>query len=50
MPLVDLVSRSSVLVTIPTEDYFILIVLIPVVGAIFVETSTHVPTQEAALD
>ncbi len=50
MPLVDLVGRSSILVTVPTMDYFLFVVLTPAVGTLFVDNSAPVPTPATTLD
>ncbi len=46
IPLVNLVSRLSALVTVPTENYLFVVVLTPVVSSFFAETSA----QAAAAD
>ncbi len=43
-------GRSLVLETVPTEDYFVIIVLTPVVGVSFAETSVSVPAPTVPSD
>ncbi len=50
MPLIDLVGRSLVLVTIPTEVCLISVVLILTIGNLFVETFVLVPLTAVVLD
>ncbi len=48
MPPVDLMGRSLVLETVPTEDYFVYVVLTLAVGVLFAEASASVPALAAS--
>ncbi len=50
MPLVNLVGRSLVSVTVPTKNYFLYVVLRPAINALFAETSSPIPAPAAILD
>ncbi len=50
IPLVDLMGRSSALVTVLTDDYSLFVILTPDAGALFVEISAPVPAPAVTLD